>query len=160
MMQKMIMKRAGILFFLLFLVFLISGLSGSFITFDRLNWYKTLPLSSLTPPDVWFSIVWSVLYFLMAISAFLVWDKASPRYFVLQLVTNGVWPFLFFYMHSPIAGLIDILLMIIFSKCVLNGNLDYLIDNDPNFIHDTRNDIINIFTHSINDYTFYIYTTP
>ncbi len=114
MMQKTIMKRAGILFFLLCLVFLISGLSGSFITFDRLNWYKTLPLSSLTPPDAWFGIVWTILYFLMAVSAFLVWNKASPRYFVLQLVTNGLWPFLFFYMHSPIAGLIDILLMIVF----------------------------------------------
>ena len=73
MMQKTIMKRAGILFFLLCLVFLISGLSGSFITFDRLNWYKTLPLSSLTPPDDWFGVVWTILYFLMAISAFLVW---------------------------------------------------------------------------------------
>lgn len=114
MIQTNIIKRGFILFFLLSIVFSISYVSGSFITPDRLNWYKTLPLSSLTPPDVVFGIVWTVLYFLMAVSAFLVWNKVSPRYFVLQLITNGLWPFLFFYLHSPIAGLIDILAMIVF----------------------------------------------
>lgn len=109
-----VMKKGFTLFFLLLIVFLISGLGGSFVTLDRLNWYKTLPLSSLTPPDAWFGIVWTFLYFLMAISAFLVWEKASPRYFVLQLITNGLWPFLFFYLHSPIAALVDIVFMIVF----------------------------------------------
>ncbi len=113
-MQSHILKKGFILFFLLLVVFSVSFVSGAFITPDRLNWYKTLPLSSLTPPDIVFSLVWTVLYFLMAISAFLVWNKASPRYFVLQLIANGLWPFLFFYMHSPIAGLIDILALILF----------------------------------------------
>lgn len=112
--EKSIMKKGFILFFLLLIVFFTSGVGGAFITPDRLNWYKTLPLSSLTPPDMWFSIVWSGLYLLMAISAFLVWDKASPRFFVLQLITNGLWPFLFFYMHSPIGALVDILFMLVF----------------------------------------------
>ncbi len=113
-MKNNILKKGGILFFLLLVVLSVSLLSSTFITPDRLAWYKTLPLSSLTPPDIVFSFIWTVLYFLMAISAFLVWNKTSPRYFVLQLITNGLWPFLFFYMHNPIAGLIDIFLMIIF----------------------------------------------
>ena len=94
-----IFKKAGRLFFLLVIVFSVLSLSGSFITPDRLNWYKTLPLSKLTPPDFVFSIVWIVLYPMMAISAFLVWNKVSPRYFVLQLITAAAWPFLFYYLH-------------------------------------------------------------
>ena len=114
MQEKSILKRGGILFFLLVIIFSIPYATRGFMTFDRMNWYHTLPLSGLTPPDFVFPIVWTILYFLMAFSAFLVWEKASPRYFVLQLITNGVWPFLFFYLHNPTAALIDILFMIVF----------------------------------------------
>ena len=114
MIEKRILKRGGILFFLLAIIFAIPYSTRSFMTIDRMNWYYSLPLSSLTPPDWVFPIVWTILYFLMAISAFLVWGKTSPRYFVLQLITNGLWPFLFFYLHKPTAALIDILFMIIF----------------------------------------------
>ena len=113
-MQNKILKRGCILFFLLAVVFMVSFTSSLFITPDRLNWYKSLPISSLTPPDIVFSAVWTVLYLLMAISAFLVWEKVSPRYFVLQLIANGLWPFLFFYLHNPKAALVDIIVMIIF----------------------------------------------
>lgn len=111
--QKVIFQKGFRLFFLLSLVFLISFVSGSFITPDRLAWYKTLPLSSLTPPDFVFSLVWTALYFMMAVSAFLVWNKASPRYFVLQLIANALWPFLFFYMHAPVMALIDIFVLLV-----------------------------------------------
>ncbi len=114
MIEKSILKRGGILFFLLAIIFAIPYTTRGFMTFDRMNWYNSLPLSSLTPPDWVFPIVWTILYFLMAISAFLVWGKTSPRYFVLQLITNGLWPFLFFYLHNPTAALIDILFMIVF----------------------------------------------
>ena len=114
MQEKSILKRGGILFFLLVIIFSIPYATRGFMTFDRMNWYHTLPLSSLTSPDFVFPIVWTILYFLMAISAFLAWEKASPRYFVLQLITNGLWPFLFFYLHNPTAALIDILFMIVF----------------------------------------------
>ena len=114
MVQKNVLKKAGVLFFLLFIIFLIPTITRGFMTQDRMAWYHSLAQSSLTPPDYYFSIIWTCLYTLMAISAFLVWQKASPRYFVLQLITNGLWPFLFFYLHNPMAGLIDILFMIVF----------------------------------------------
>lgn len=112
--EKNIIKKGFRLFFLLAIIFSIPHITRDFMTIDRMNWYHSLPLSTLTPPDFVFAIVWSILYLLMAISAFLVWNKATPRYFVLQLATNGLWPFLFFYLHKPTLALIDILFMITF----------------------------------------------
>lgn len=106
--------RAGRLFFILVFVYAVGWIGGSFVTVDRLNWYHSLPLSPLTPPDAVFSIVWSLLYLLMAISAFIAWDKATPRYFAFQLICTGLWPFVFFYLHSVIGGLIVIVLMLVF----------------------------------------------
>ena len=114
MVDKNVLKKEGVLFFLLSIIFLIPTITRGFMTPDRVGWYHSLVQSSLTPPDYYFSIIWTCLYTLMAISAFLVWQKASPRYFVLQLITNGLWPFLFFYLHNPTAALIDILFMIVF----------------------------------------------
>lgn len=44
-----------------------------------------------------------------------------------------------------------------FEERVLNGDLDYLVNDDPDFISDI-DCVVNTFKHSINDYTFYIYT--
>ena len=114
MQQKETLKKGFTLFFLLAIIFLIPFVTRTFMTPDRMAWYHSLNQSSLTPPDYYFGIVWTILYLFMAISAFLVWNKASPRYFVLQLITNGLWPFLFFHLHHPTAAFIDILFMIVF----------------------------------------------
>ena len=45
-----------------------------------------------------------------------------------------------------------------FEERVLNGDLDYLISYDSDFIHSDIDCVVNTFKHSINDYTFYIYT--
>lgn len=112
--QKEIFQNGLKLLFLLALIFLIPAISRGFITYDRMNWYQSLPLSSLNPPSYVFGITWTVLYILMAISAFLVWGKASPRFFALQLICNGLWTFVFFYLHSPIGGLLVTIALLFF----------------------------------------------
>lgn len=80
------------------------------------TWYPTLTKPSFTPPGWLFAPVWTVLYALMGIAAFLVWrksteDTASQKALVLfgiQLVLNGTWSFAFFGAQSPILGLIVI----------------------------------------------------
>ena len=100
--------------FLLFLTFTVGYVGGTFVTKDAMKWYNTLILSSLNPPAEWFGIVWGILYVCMSFSAWIVWGKVSPRPFVLQLAFNLLWPFLFFYLRSPILSLIDTGLMIVF----------------------------------------------
>ena len=114
MQKKFIWRSAFRLFFLFFLVNTIGYIAGSYMTPDTLVWYKTLKVSSLTPPDWVFPFVWTILFSLMAISAFLVWGRASPRWFVAQLMANMAWSFAFFYLRNPIAAAGINFLMLIF----------------------------------------------
>jgi tryptophan-rich sensory protein len=72
------------------------------------DWYQTLAKPSWTPPDWLFGPVWTALYFLMALSAWLVWrrggwraSQASLGLFGLQLALNVAWSAIFFGMRSP-----------------------------------------------------------
>ena len=113
MQRKSVLKSAGRLFFLFFLVNTIGYIAGSYMTPSTMVWYHSLPTSSLTPQDWIFPLVWTVLFALMAISAFLVWGKASPRWFVAQLMANMIWSFSFFYLKRPsVAAGINILMLI------------------------------------------------
>lgn len=107
-------QKALRLFYLLCLTMVVGYIGSTFITPEALKWYNTLILSDLTPPDVWFGVVWTALYFLMAVAAFLTWGKTSPRPFVLQLAFNLVWPFGFFYLKNPALAFAILLIMIVF----------------------------------------------
>ena len=114
MQRKSIWQSAGRLFFLLLLVNTIGYIGGSYMTADTFAWYYSLPNSPLTPPDWVFPVVWTILFTMMAISAFLVWGRASPRWFVAQLMMNMLWSFSFFYLRNPVMALGALILMLIF----------------------------------------------
>ncbi|MBC7235895.1 MAG: tryptophan-rich sensory protein [Chloroflexi bacterium] len=70
------------------------------------EWYAALAKPSWNPPNWLFGPVWSVLYLLMAISAWLVWRQEGFSnailplgIFILQLVLNAAWSWLFFGLH-------------------------------------------------------------
>ena len=101
---------------------LLVGFLGSlFTTADSLNnWYANLNKPSFNPPDWIFGPVWTTLYVLMGIAAFLVWRKGLDNklvrlafiLFVIQLALNALWSPLFFGLRSPLFGLIDIVLLL------------------------------------------------
>ena len=78
-------------------------------------WYASLVKPSWNPPNAIFGPVWSVLYVLMAVAAWLVWRKAGFNgagpaliLFVVQLALNALWSYLFFGKHLPDLAFIDI----------------------------------------------------
>ena len=80
------------------------------------GWYKTIIKPNFTPPDYVFAPVWTALYLLMGIAAFLVYNQGINKkevrgalclYFV-QIILNALWSFLFFGLKSPLLGLADI----------------------------------------------------
>ena len=83
------------------------------------TWYSTLNKPPFSPPNWIFGPVWTTLYFLMGISAFLIWQRGLKKrqvkeallYFVAQLFLNFIWSILFFGLRSPILGLLDILIL-------------------------------------------------
>ena len=97
-----------------------TGFLGSFATMDSVNtWYADLSRPSFTPPDWAFGVVWPILYVMMGISAFMIWNKGlSSRQvkvalglFILQLVLNGLWTPIFFGLHMIALALVEIVLL-------------------------------------------------
>ena len=67
------------------------------------TWYHTLNRSALTPPNYVFGIAWSILYFMIALSGWLIWKLDSrsnlqliKRLYIAQLILNWSWSPLFF----------------------------------------------------------------
>ncbi len=94
------------------------GFVGSLATSSNLHsWFSQIQKPPLNPPNWVFAPVWTILYILMAIAGWRLWDIPGARraslkiLFVLQLVLNALWSPLFFGMQNPLAGLIDILLL-------------------------------------------------
>jgi tryptophan-rich sensory protein len=96
------------------------GLLAGWITQTSVTtWYPTLVKPSFTPPGWVFGPVWTVLYALMGIAAFLIWQRGLRRArvrraltaFGVQLLLNAGWSFAFFGARSPGLGLTVILLL-------------------------------------------------
>lgn len=93
-----------------------AGIIGSFFTIQSVEgWYQTLEKPDFNPPAWVFGPVWTVLYTLMGIAAWLVhMSKQQGRRFALklfyvQLALNALWSFAFFGLRSPLYGLVVIL---------------------------------------------------
>lgn len=82
---------------------------GSAATIAEIGgWYATLEKPSFNPPNWIFGPVWSLLFLMMAIAAWLVWRKSGLAgaksaliVFLAQLIANVMWSVLFFGMHRP-----------------------------------------------------------
>ena len=95
----------------------LAGAIGSLFTIPAIpGWYASLSKPSFSPPSWLFGPVWTILYVLMGISAYLVWRKgwqkkpvrAALALFALQLFLNALWSILFFGLRSPLYGLAGI----------------------------------------------------
>lgn len=88
---------------------LVGILGGVFTASAIPVWYQTLQKPSFSPPSWIFGPVWTILYAMMGISAYLIWrSKTARTVFILQLATNLLWSLLFFGLRSPLLALIDI----------------------------------------------------
>jgi len=78
-------------------------------------WYASLAKPSWNPPAAVFAPVWTVLYVLMAVAAWLTWRRAgfsgagtALGLFIVQLGLNALWSYLFFGLHRPDLAFVDI----------------------------------------------------
>lgn len=100
-----------------FLVFLIIvGITAATgILFKPGDWYRELNKPSWTPPNWMFPVVWSMLYLLIAIAGWFVFETVGfgglLALWALQMLLNMAWSYLFFGRHNIFAGLVDIVLL-------------------------------------------------
>lgn len=129
------MRFKPLAFILSIAITLSIGALGGYATAQSVKtWYPLLNKPSFNPPNWLFAPVWTSLYILIGIAAYLVWVKRDqvqhfPRtvaiYFI-QLILNLAWSFIFFYLHEigfALAEIIALLLVVI-----LNAVMFYKID--------------------------------
>jgi len=96
---------------------LAAGAIGSIFTRQAIpTWYATLEKPAFNPPNWLFAPVWTLLYLLMGVAAFLVWRKGLENrqvrialiVFLVQLVLNALWSVVFFGLESPLYGMVVI----------------------------------------------------
>lgn len=83
-----------------------TGALSAFATMGSFQKYKSLNTPPLSPPSFIFPIVWTVLFILMGIGAYLVYESecrekgSALGTFYVQLGVNFIWPILFFNMQA------------------------------------------------------------
>jgi tryptophan-rich sensory protein len=94
------------------------GASSMGALFPPGAWYAGLDKPSWNPPGWVFGPVWSALYTMMAVAAWLVWQRggfAAQRrglmWFITQLALNAAWTPLFFGLRLPVIAFGEILLL-------------------------------------------------
>lgn len=100
------------------LTFLIQVIGGFWTRESITTWYPTLVKPSWNPPSFVFGPVWTVLYVMIAISGWLIYQAEESHkrntaliLYGIQLSLNFIWSFLFFSLRSPGLGMIDIILL-------------------------------------------------
>jgi tryptophan-rich sensory protein len=98
---------------------LVGGLSGIATARGVREWYPSLVKPAFNPPAWIFGPMWTLLYVMMGVAAFLVWQQGwsvrtvrlALALFAWQLILNGLWSILFFGMQSPGLAFVEIILL-------------------------------------------------
>ncbi len=96
----------------------IGGISGYATATSITNWYLTIQKPSFNPPNYLFGPVWTTLYVLMGISFYIILQSPITYYrkkaiiiFIIQLILNFLWSFIFFKFQLIGLAFIEIILM-------------------------------------------------
>lgn len=92
--------------------------AGAIASINAANYYGHLIQPSWAPPAWLFGPVWTALYAMMAVSAWLVWRQYDWRrtgtafiVFAVQLAANALWTWLFFTLHWGAVALAEIVVL-------------------------------------------------
>ncbi|MFT3784062.1 MAG: TspO/MBR family protein [Nibricoccus sp.] len=91
---------------------------GAIASINAREFYAQLSRPAWAPPGSVFGPVWSILYTLMAIAAWVVWRKGGWRangkalwLFVAQLAANSLWSWLFFAWHLGAFAFVEVIVL-------------------------------------------------
>lgn len=112
-------------FIVAMIISFMPGIFGVFFTpHGHSNiWYNGLIKTGLTPPGWVFSVAWTILYFLLGWALYLIIIGARKHtakmrayiLFVVQLLLNAAWSYVFFGAHMPGVALVILLALFIAS---------------------------------------------
>lgn len=92
---------------------------GALATMDAGTFYLQLARPAWAPPASVFGPVWTVLYLMMGVAAWLVWREQHARgriaalaLFLVQLGANALWSWLFFAWHKGAFAFVEVLVLL------------------------------------------------
>lgn len=115
----------------LFLVFITAAFCSYFNSVAMNGFYPQIKVSDFTPPDIYFSVVWCVLYILLVFAFYLVLNsnkkqliKPAATIFAFNMFLQVLWSFVFFYNAQFLAGfavlvildIITLIMVVMFYK--------------------------------------------
>lgn len=104
-----------------------TGILSALITRNSMDTYKNLNLPKLAPPSILFPIVWTILFILMGISAYIIYESNSDQkqsaltIYGIQLLVNFIWPILFFNLELYLFSFIWIILLWLLIILMINS---------------------------------------
>jgi translocator protein len=103
-----------------------AGALGALASIDARDFYASLERPRWAPPAGVFGPVWTLLYLLMAVAAWLVWRergfaraRGALGLFIVQLGANALWSWLFFAWHRGAWAFADILVLLVLIVATL-----------------------------------------
>jgi len=101
----------------LIVVFFVAAIGSAYTKID--SWYDSVK-PSITPANWVFPVVWTVLFYLIAVSLYYAWLYSNEKqkkkilwYFAINFFLNVLWSVLYFTMHNPLYAFFDIILLLI-----------------------------------------------
>ncbi len=120
-------------FVLAMIIAFLPGIFGILFTPQHSNdaWYNALNNSVLTPDGWVFGVAWTILYALLGVALFLIMNNEKTRVkktksyvlFVVQMILNAAWTYLFFGLHLVGAALLCLVVLIAISVWMLRAFL-------------------------------------
>ncbi|WP_088330362.1 TspO/MBR family protein [Lacimicrobium sp. SS2-24] len=114
--QHSLIRQSLMLIFILAVTYAVATI-GSIASINAPDFYQQLNQPDWSPPAWLFGPVWTLLYTLMAIAAWLVWRTSHPArngalgLYALQLGLNGLWSWLFFSWSLGALAFVEIILL-------------------------------------------------
>lgn len=109
-------KKSNQIIYLLF--FIAVPLLGGYLSsrFSMVETYSQLYKPGFFPPSWVFAPVWTILYVMMGLSAYLIWKKGGSKrqlsLFSLQLILNFMWTPIFFGLHQYFWAFVEIMILL------------------------------------------------
>lgn len=95
------------------------GAVSALFTMNSMATYNNLVKPPLAPPSWVFPVVWTILFILMGISAYLIYISDSPyknnalKIYAAQLIVNALWSFIFFNLEMYLFAFIWLLFLLV-----------------------------------------------
>jgi benzodiazapine receptor len=114
--QEMKTRGIAILVAAILIPMTAAVIGSAFTTPEIPGWYESLNKPFFQPPNWLFGPVWTILYIMMGISAYLIWKRGLEReeikncflFFILQITLNVLWSIIFFGLKELLFAFVEL----------------------------------------------------